>query len=87
MQSLDGGKKGFLFPAERDGDYEFTVQFIYPDGSTSPRVDELSPQQRIIVDTTAPQVKIFAVEQRRRVAGERRQPRPARRNAGVQVAE
>ena len=59
MQSLDGGKKGFLFSAERDGDYEFTVQFIYPDGSTSPRADELSPQQRIIVDTTAPQVKVL----------------------------
>ena len=41
MQSLDGGKKGFLFTAERDGDYEFAVQFVYADGSTNPRTDEL----------------------------------------------
>ena len=37
MQSLDGGKKGFLFTAERDGDYEFAVQFNYPDGTSNPR--------------------------------------------------
>jgi hypothetical protein len=59
MQSLDGGKKGFLFTAERDGDYEFAVQFQYSDGSTNPRTDELSAQQRIIVDTTVPAVKIY----------------------------
>lgn len=60
MQSLDGGKKGFLFTAERDGDYEFAVQFLYSDGTANPRTDELSAQQRIIVDTTAPAVKIYA---------------------------
>ena len=60
MQSLDGGKKGFLFNAERDGDYEFAVQFLYSDGTANPRTDELSPQQRIIVDTTTPSVKIYA---------------------------
>jgi len=58
MQQLDGGKRGFLFTAERDGDYEFTVQFVYPDGSTSPRTDELSPQQRIVIDATPPSVRI-----------------------------
>jgi len=60
MQSLDGGKKGFLFNAERDGDYEFAVQFLYSDGTANPRTDELSAQQRIIVDTTVPAVKIYA---------------------------
>src|SRR5262249_50858195 len=60
MQALDGGKKGFLFTAERDGDFEFTVQFLYPDGSVSPKADELSPQQRVVIDTTPPQVKIYA---------------------------
>jgi len=59
MQPLDGGKKGFLFTAERDGDYEFAVQFVYPDGSTSPRADDLRPEQRIVVDATAPQVRIY----------------------------
>lgn len=58
MQQLDGSKKGFLFAAEKDGDFEFTVQFVYPDGSTSPRADELSPQQRIVVDTTPPVVRL-----------------------------
>ncbi|WP_439632223.1 hypothetical protein [Gemmata sp.] len=58
MQQLDGGKKGFLFAAERDGDYEFTVQFVYPDGSTSPRSDELTPQQRIVIDATPPAVRL-----------------------------
>jgi hypothetical protein len=58
MQQLDGGKRGFLFNADRDGDYEFTVQFVYPDGTTSPRSDELSPQQRVVVDTTPPQVRV-----------------------------
>ena len=54
MQSLDGGKKGFLFTAERDGDYEFTVQFIYPDGSTNPRTDELSRSSASSSTTTVP---------------------------------
>lgn len=60
MQSLDAGKKGFLFNAERDGEFDFAVQFVYQDNSTNPRTDELSAQQRIIVDTTAPQVKLYA---------------------------
>ena len=62
MQALDGGKKGFLFTAERDGDFEFTVQFIYPDGSVSPKADELSPQQRIVIDTTPPLVRVYPTQ-------------------------
>ena len=58
MQQLDGGKRGFLFTAERDGDFEFTVQFIYPDNSTSPRTDDLSPQQRIVIDATPPATRL-----------------------------
>ncbi len=58
MQQLDGGKKGFLFNADRDGDFEVTVQFIYPDGTVSPRTDELSPQQRIVIDSTPPSVRV-----------------------------
>ncbi len=59
MQQLEGGKRGFLFSADRDGDFEFTVQFVYSDGSVSPRADELTPQQRIVIDTTPPLVKIY----------------------------
>jgi hypothetical protein len=61
LHALDGGKRGFLFTAERDGDFEFTVQFIYADGSASPRVEELAPQQRIIIDTTPPVIRILAL--------------------------
>ncbi|MCS7020235.1 MAG: hypothetical protein NZU63_00230 [Gemmataceae bacterium] len=61
LQALDGGKRGFLFTAERDGDYEFTVQFVYADGSVSPRLEELAPQQRIIIDTTPPLVRLVAI--------------------------
>ena len=60
MQQLEGGKRGFLFNADQDGDYEFTVQFIYPDNSTSPETDKLTSQQRVIVDTTPPQIQIAA---------------------------
>jgi hypothetical protein len=60
MQLLDGGKRGFLFNSERDGDFEFTVQFLFSDGSSSPRTEELTPQQRIVVDTTPPVIRITA---------------------------
>ncbi|MBA4068215.1 MAG: hypothetical protein C0501_31840, partial [Isosphaera sp.] len=60
LDPLEGGRNGFLFTADRDGDYEFTVQFVYPDGSVSPKADELSPQVRTVVDTTPPVVKAVA---------------------------
>ena len=46
MQSLDGGKSGFLFTSDRDGDYEFTVQFLLPDGTASPSTEALKLQQQ-----------------------------------------
>lgn len=59
MQQLDGGKRGFLFTSDRDGDFEFTVQFIYADGTTSPpRVEDLTPQQRVVIDTTPPSIRL-----------------------------
>jgi hypothetical protein len=60
LQQLDGEKKGFLFTADRDGDYEFTVQFLYPDNTTNPPTDQLTPQQRVIIDTIPPQIQIVA---------------------------
>ncbi|HSQ55132.1 MAG TPA: hypothetical protein VLM40_05245 [Gemmata sp.] len=59
LQKLNNGRQGFLFQADRDGDYEFTVQWIYPDNTASPQANELSPQQRVIVDTTPPQVRVY----------------------------
>jgi hypothetical protein len=60
MKELAGGKRGFLFKSDRDGDFEFTVQSLYPDGSANPRVEELRPQQRIIIDTTPPLIRLSA---------------------------
>jgi hypothetical protein len=61
LDSLANDRKGFLFPVERDGDYEFTVQFIYPDGNPNPPTDQLAPQLRTVVDTTPPVVRVAAV--------------------------
>ena len=61
LQDLSGGKKGFEFDAPRDGDYEFTVQFVYADGSVAPKDAELSPQMRTIIDTTPPRVQLAAL--------------------------
>jgi hypothetical protein len=63
LNGLDNfnGKKGFLFEAPRDGDYEFAVQYIYSDGSVTPKDSELAPQMRAIIDTVAPRVQIAAI--------------------------
>lgn len=61
LSELNGGKKGFLFDAPRDGDYEFTVQFIYADGSVLPKETDLAPQIRAIIDTVPPRVQIAAI--------------------------
>ncbi len=61
LQTIDAGKNGFLFNSERDGDYEFAVQWIFADGTTSPSTDQLTgrgPQYRIIVDTTPPVIRL-----------------------------
>ncbi len=61
LRELNGGKKGFLFDAPRDGDYEFTVQFVYADGSVSPEENKLAAQVRAVIDTIPPRVRIAAV--------------------------
>lgn len=61
LNELNGGKKGFLFDAPRDGDYEFTVQFVYGDGTVAPKEGELAPQVRAVIDTVPPRVQIGAV--------------------------
>ncbi len=58
LDEIDSGKKGIIFEAPRDGDYEFTVQHVYADGKVKPATDALAPELRIIVDTTAPRVQI-----------------------------
>jgi hypothetical protein len=61
LHELNGGKKGFLFEAPRDGDYEFAVQFVYSDGSVAPKTEQLVPEVRAIIDTIPPRVQIAAV--------------------------
>ncbi|QJW97403.1 hypothetical protein [Frigoriglobus tundricola] len=58
LQAIGDGKKGFLFEAPRDGDYEFAVQFTYTDGSVSPKTDALAPEIRAIIDTVPPRVQL-----------------------------
>ncbi|MBY0460971.1 MAG: hypothetical protein K2V38_26930, partial [Gemmataceae bacterium] len=61
LDNINGDKKGILFEAPRDGDYEFAVQLVYADGSVLPRTDALAPEQRVIIDATPPRVQLVAV--------------------------
>ncbi len=59
LEDLGDGKKGFKFTADRDGEYEFSVQYWYADGSSSPkRADELAPMLSVVIDTTPPVVRL-----------------------------
>ena len=61
LQDLGDGKKGFKFTADRDGEYEFSVQYWYASGDSSPKkVDELSSMLAVSIDTTPPVVRIAA---------------------------
>jgi hypothetical protein len=62
LDPLPDGKKGFRFESDRDGEYEFSVQYTFKDNSTSPRnADELSAMLRVVIDTTLPTVRVNAV--------------------------
>ncbi len=58
---LPSGKKGIPFEADRDGEYEFAVQFVYPSGSVEPRDDKLQAEMRVVFDTVPPTVSVAAV--------------------------
>lgn len=61
LQNLGDGKKGFQFTADKDGDYEFSVQYWYSDGTSSPqKADELRAMINVVIDTTPPTVRIVA---------------------------
>ncbi|MCI0702214.1 MAG: hypothetical protein L0241_14115 [Planctomycetia bacterium] len=61
LQDLGEGKKGFLFESQRDGDYEFAVQFVYSDGSVSPKTEQLVPEKRVVIDTIPPRVRLAPI--------------------------
>ena len=62
LDDLADGRKGFAFKADADGEYEFSVQFHYPDGSARPpKPDELQPMLDVVFDTTIPEVRVRAV--------------------------
>ncbi len=61
MNELNSGKRGFLFEAPRDGDYEFAVQFVYANGEVSPKTESLAPEVRAVIDTVPPRVQIAAL--------------------------
>ena len=58
---IGDGRKGFRFDAVRDGEYEFALQYSYPDGTVSPTREQLSPVQRVVIDTTPPSVRVNPV--------------------------
>lgn len=61
LQDLGEGKKGFKFTADRDGEYEFSVQYWYASGEPNPRKpDELNPMLSVVIDTTPPVVRVQA---------------------------
>lgn len=60
LPKVNGGRTGFPFEAEKDGEYEFAVQFIYPGGRVSPRADEMNGERRVVIDTLPPTVRINA---------------------------
>lgn len=60
LPKVHGGRYGFPFEADRDGEYEFTVQFIYPGGRVSPRPDEMVGERRVVIDTIPPTIRIQA---------------------------
>lgn len=61
LDDVGNGRKGFKFTADRDGDYEFSVQYHYAGGDTSPRkTDDLAPMLAVTIDTTPPTVRIAA---------------------------
>jgi len=61
LQQINSEKRGFVFEAPRDGDYEFSVQFIYSDGSVAPKESEIGPQVRAVIDTVPPRVQLAAL--------------------------
>ena len=45
LAEITGDKRGILWEAPRDGDYEFAVQLVYADGSVAPKSDALAPEK------------------------------------------
>jgi hypothetical protein len=61
LQDIGDGKRGFKFTADRDGEYEFSVQYWYASGDSNPKdVDELRAMLAITIDTTPPVVRVAA---------------------------
>jgi hypothetical protein len=53
-----GGKKEFVFKADRDGPYGFATFTEFTDGSTNPpRQDQLVEQKRVVFDRTPPRIQ------------------------------
>lgn len=59
LQPIPDRPKGFLYTARGDGEEEFAVQLVYPDGTVSPTTEKLRPDFRIIFDTRPPAVTLL----------------------------
>jgi len=50
--------KGFRYTSPADGEYDFAMQLVYPDGDVSPSNADLTAHYRIIVDTVPPLIRL-----------------------------
>ena len=60
--SASRNQRGFSYTTERDGVYDFAVQFVYADGSTEPREANLAPEWRVTFDTRPPVLTVRQAE-------------------------
>ncbi|MDY3563670.1 hypothetical protein R5W23_005286 [Gemmata sp. JC673] len=58
LSDINGNKKGIIFDAPRDGDYEFVGQYIFANGEVNPKFDALAATIRVVIDTTFPRVQL-----------------------------
>ncbi len=56
----DKNRRGFKYASPSDGEYDFALQFVYPDGDVNPREAELTAQYRVVFDTRPPAVRVTA---------------------------
>jgi hypothetical protein len=55
-------QRGFSYTTDRDGVYDFAVQFVFADGKTEPAEADLRPEWRVTFDTKPPVLTVRQAE-------------------------
>lgn len=58
LQEIPNRRPGFQYTARGDGEEEFAVQLVYPDGTVSPTEDRLKSEFRVIFDSRPPNISL-----------------------------